>query len=1214
MNVRFGPFGMTACAYLALSLVAQAQFNYTTNSDNTLTITGYTGGIGSIDIPSSINGKTVTVIKDQAFMYNVILTRVTIPSTVTNIKYEAFRGCSSLTNITIGSGVSSMGSQVFWSCTNLNSVVISNGVTSIGASAFGYCTRLPSIVIPDSVTNIQGSAFQDCNKLTNAVIGNGVKSVGDWAFFRCTRLPNIEIGSGVNNIGDWVFDNCSSLTSITVNASNASYSSTNGVLFNKNKATLFRYPEGKGGSYAVPTGVTSIRYSSFFNCTNLTGVAVGGVTNIGAGAFSGCTSMATLAISNSIAPIGSNAFDGCRTLTDVMIGNGVTIVGPFAFRNCTRMGSVTIPGSVASLDDNAFQFCGGLANVLISNGVANIGLGAFSYCTNLSSVVIGNGATNIGQSVFYECTRLSNIVIPDSVISIGTYAFRYCTNLRSATIGSGVSSIGGWAFDGCTTMTGVYFRGNAPLTVGQDIFNDATLVIVYYILGTAGWPTVPDTWFGRPTALWNAATLSISPTNTNLSSAAASGKTIGVTASGAWMATSNVSWITITSGASGTGNGTVTFSVATNSASSRTGGIVVAGSGISRTSIVVQTGIAAPSAPTGVLATDGSYPTMVRVTWTNSSGATDYEVWRHTSNNSNSSSRIAQGIGGSPYDDATVAIGTSYYYWVKAANAGGTSIFSNVDSGYASNAIPFAPTGVSASDIYSDRIRITWTNSSGATGYEVWRNTNNALGSATKIGQNIVGSPFDDLTVAQGITNYYWLKATNSSGTSAFSSSDSGLRAFTSYGIAGAITYGGSQTGMVCIMALPYFAGQNSQALSLDGIDDGLVVEAPTITLQLSTQMTMSAWINVAGSLSGNYATMLAKYRTGTNQIAYIIGLRSSDGRPYANLGDANNFYAANGVWASNGWTHLAFTHDGTIGRWYINGQLNSATTNGPIHRFGDGSLYLGRYCDLQNYFNRFPGQLDDIGLWSRTLSQGEIQSVMTNGMIGTEPGLVSGWNFDDGTASDLTTNANHGQFMAGATTAGRTATGSLYSTVLAFPGAYTITNAPAGEYTIWAFQDSNGNGNMESWEANGIYPANLLSVTGNMANIDITLQDPISDSDDDGVTDYDEIYIYGSSWTNSDTDADGMPDGDEILAGSSPTNDASMFGFADSQPVPESGGVVVSWSSLSNRVYRLERSTNLLLGFEPYVNDIPADPPMNTYTDETPNVVGAYKVGVRME
>ena len=134
------------------------------------------------------------------------------------------------------------------------------------------------------------------------------------------------------------------------------------------------------------------------------------------------------------------------------------------------------------------------------------------------------------------------------------------------------------------------------------------------------------------------------------------------------------------------------------------------------------------------------------------------------------------------------------------------------------------------------------------------------------------------------------------------------------------------------------------------------------------------------------------------------------------------------------------------------------------------------------------------------------------------------------------------------------------------------------------------------------------------MANIDITLQDPISDTDGDGVTDYDEIYLYGSSWTNSDTDADGMLDGDEVLAGSSPTNDASMFGFADALPVPEGGGVVVSWPSLSNRIYRLERTTNLLLDFEPLATDIPADPPVNSYTDATPNVVGAYKVGVRME
>ena len=46
----------------------------------------------------------------------------------------------------------------------------------------------------------------------------------------------------------------------------------------------------------------------------------------------------------------------------------------------------------------------------------------------------------------------------------------------------------------------------------------------------------------------------------------------------------------------------------------------------------------------------------------------------------------------------------------------------------------------------------------------------------------------------------------------------------------------------------------------------------------------------------------------------------------------------------------------------------------------------------------------------------------------------------------------------------------------------------------------------------------------------------------------------------------------------------------------------------------RLVRSTNLLLGFGPYAKGIPAETPVNSYTDVTPNVLGAYKVGARME
>ena len=528
--------------------------------------------------------------------------------------------------------------------------------------------------------------------------------------------------------------------------------------------------------------------------------------------------------------------------------------------------------------------------------------------------------------------------------------------------------------------------------------------------------------------------------------------------------------------------------------------------------------------------------------------------------------------------------------------------------------VPSAPTGVSASDgTYSDRIQISWTASAGATGYEVWRNTNNVSGSATKIGQNLAGSPYDDLTVPQAITNYYWVKATNASGTSAFSASDSGLRASTSFTISGTVSYGGSQTGMVQDMASPYFVGQSNIALSLDGVDDAMVVTNPTAVLRLTNTHSFCAWINLGAMPAGTQATILMKYN-GTNNASYVASIEKSTGRLRYSIGDSGTAYSTSTISTASGWTHITFTHDGGVGRWYVNGALDSSLTFASLQRWGDGPFYIGRAIDPQTYFDRFGGGIDEVSLWNRTLNQGEIQALMTNTLTGSETGLAGYWNFDDETGVDLTANANDGQFIYGATTTVRQAVGLARSTTLASPDGYSITNVPAGVYTIWAYRDSSGNGSNDPWEVRGHYLANPLSVTGAMGSIDIALHDPMADEDLDGLSDYDEVYVYGSLWNNPDSDDDGMSDGDEALAGSSPTNDESMFGFADSQPVPEGGGVVVSWPSLSNRIYRLERSTNLLLDFEPLVNDLPAHPPVNSYTDETPNVLGAYKVGVRME
>lgn len=98
---------------------------------------------------------------------------------------------------------------------------------------------------------------------------------------------------------------------------------------------------------------------------------------------------------------------------------------------------------------------------------------------------------------------------------------------------------------------------------------------------------------------------------------------------------------------------------------------------------------AAPSAPAGVAATDGTYSNKVRVTWNEVNGATRYEVYRASSRTTAATPQSSTYVkihetGSTVYDDTDVTPGATYWYKVKACNDFGCSGFSDVDSGFAS--------------------------------------------------------------------------------------------------------------------------------------------------------------------------------------------------------------------------------------------------------------------------------------------------------------------------------------------------------------------------------------------------------------------------------------------------------------------------------------------------------------------------------------------------
>ena len=255
---------------------------YSYETDETVIINRYLGGDSHVVIPATIDNATVVRVADWADMW------------MRGETEGAFENHTGLTSVTIPDSVISLGNHVFSGCTGLTSVTISDSVTSIGIGAFSS-SGLTSVTIPDSVTSI----------------GNGA------------------------------FNSCTGLISFSVDTNNPSYSSNDGVLYNKEQTELIKYPGGGAGELTIPDSVVTIGMNAFGSCTGLTSVA----------------------IPDSVTSIGFYAFRDCSGLTSITIGDSVATIYGYAFSGCDALTSVTIPASVSSLYHNAFNGCGNLSDV-----------------------------------------------------------------------------------------------------------------------------------------------------------------------------------------------------------------------------------------------------------------------------------------------------------------------------------------------------------------------------------------------------------------------------------------------------------------------------------------------------------------------------------------------------------------------------------------------------------------------------------------------------------------------------------------------------------------------------------------------------------------------------------------------------------------------------------------------------------------------------------
>ncbi|MBI1891572.1 MAG: fibronectin type III domain-containing protein [Burkholderiales bacterium] len=229
-------------------------------------------------------------------------------------------------------------------------------------------------------------------------------------------------------------------------------------------------------------------------------------------------------------------------------------------------------------------------------------------------------------------------------------------------------------------------------------------------------------------------------------------------------------------------------------------------------------------APTGLTKGTVTYNT-VPLSWTASSGASGYNVYRSNTSGGPRTKSNASLITGTSHTASGLEPNTTYYFVVKAQDSGGLE---TVDSNQVNATTPDAPVGsvagptLTAGTATDTTVPLTWSTVSGATGYNIYYGTASD-GARTKSNTNAITTTSYTVGGLRASTTYYfWGRSLDGSGlagnegavVSKMTSAPAFCALHTSsnyaHGTAGRATQTGCATGHVCAVGSMQDMGLNN--------------------------------------------------------------------------------------------------------------------------------------------------------------------------------------------------------------------------------------------------------------------------------------------------------------------------------------------------------------------------------------------------------------------
>ena len=260
---------------------------------------------------ASVNGCMMNLEKDYVYAIPKSAATVTIPDNIVaqgRIRDAALCNCPNLVTLNLSKNFNDFSCYYkFDNCPKLKAVNVPadnpNYKTVDGVLYNKNVTRIVFVpgaktgafTVPETVNEVYDRAFKDAKQLTSVTFPKNFLSTFDMAY---------------------TFENCEKLTALNFADTNKDYKTANGIVYKKDMTELYFVPNGKTGSYTIPSTVTNIQNNrAFKNCSKITEIVFpDGLKEIRF-ETTGMDSLKSITIPAGVTSISSNFYDRFPNLT-----------------------------------------------------------------------------------------------------------------------------------------------------------------------------------------------------------------------------------------------------------------------------------------------------------------------------------------------------------------------------------------------------------------------------------------------------------------------------------------------------------------------------------------------------------------------------------------------------------------------------------------------------------------------------------------------------------------------------------------------------------------------------------------------------------------------------------------------------------------------------------------------------------------------------------